>query len=240
MRISKLQKFSRRQGCESMKIMVIFESMNNSWLNRFTEILNSELPGEVAHKDMIPYRPLTSEMMVDAEDYRESSVAILLYQENQEWKSVFIERPSYEGVHSGQIAFPGGKKDLTDTDLVETAIREMHEEIGFYDPNLELLGQLTKVYIPVSKFLVYPHVFLTHEQPIFTPDAYEVKDILPFSLFEILEESRLIQTTVQTGNGVRIKNVPAFQIQEKYVWGATCLIVNELKMCLLKAKSEKF
>lgn len=220
---------------EQIKIMVIFELMNDNWLHRFTEILHQDLPGEIAHKDMIPYRPLTSEMMVDAEDYRESSVAILLYHEENVWKSVLIERPSYEGVHSGQMAFPGGKKDPTDSDLVETALREMHEEIGFYDPNIELLGQLTKVFIPVSKFLVYPHVFMTTQQPNFIPDAYEVKDIVSFPLFEILDEKRLIQTTVQTGNGVRIKNVPAFQINEKQVWGATCLIVNELKMCLLRA-----
>jgi len=219
--------------------MVIFEIMNDNWLNLFTEILQSDLPGEIAHKDMIPYRPLTSEMIVDIEDYRESSVAILLYREEQEWKSVLIERPSYEGVHSGQMAFPGGKKDPTDNNLIETALREMHEEIGFFDPKIKFLGQLTKIFIPVSKFLVYPHVFMTTQQPNFIPDPYEVKDIVPFPLLEILDEERLIQTTVQTGNGVRIKNVPAFQIQEKQVWGATCLIVNELKMCLLKANAKR-
>ena len=205
------------------------------WLYRLEQVLQTDLPGEVAHKDMIPYRPLTSQMLADATTYRDSSVAILLYVEEQCLKSVLIERPSYDGAHSGQMAFPGGKVDVTDENLVATALREMHEEIGFYDSDIRLLGQLTKVFIPVSNFLVYPHVFFTTKTPVFKADHREVKEIVPFRIDDILDQQRLIRTTVETGTGMRMKNVPAFEIEKKNVWGATCLIMNEFRICLEKS-----
>lgn len=208
--------------------------MNDRSIQELCRLIQSgNLPGETAHKDMIPFRPLTSELLPKASDYRESSVAILLYKEDSLWKSVLIERPTYEGVHSGQIAFPGGKRDLTDKNLITTALREMQEEIGFHDTAIHFIGQLSPVYIPVSKFLVYPHVFITEKQyPVFTPDAREVHEIIPFNLEEIIVPDNLISTTVEAQAGIRIKNVPAFSISGKIVWGATCLIVNELKMCI--------
>jgi 8-oxo-dGTP pyrophosphatase MutT (NUDIX family) len=213
--------------------MIIFERMDNGWIDRMCELIQSgEIPGELAHIDMIPYRPLTSELLLEVSDYRESSVAILLYKELNNWQSVVIERPTYNGAHSGQIAFPGGKRDHSDSNLVETALREMHEEIGFFDPTIQYIGQLSKVFIPVSKFLVYPHVFITHKSPTFIPDNYEVHEIIPFEIDSILNEHAIIKTKVNAGNGMKLNDVPAFTIKNKIVWGATCLIMNELKMCL--------
>lgn len=202
------------------------------WLENFRQKLAHDLPGEAAHKDMIPLRSLTSTMLMQADSFRESSVAVLLYPQNNLWYSVLIERPTYPGAHSGQMAFPGGKRDPEDPNLVQTAIREMSEEIGFFDPKLIWLGKLTNVYIPVSSFLVYPHVFLTRTTPNFVPDEYEVASIVPFDLADLLDETKLIQTTIRASPGVIMKNVPAFEIGQKIVWGATCLIVNELKWCL--------
>jgi len=196
------------------------------------ERLATNLPGEVAHLEMLPYREATSDLLKTASDYRESAVAILLYHENNSLKTVLIERPKYDGTHSGQMAFPGGKKDESDPDLVFTALREMHEEIGFHNPNIHFVGSLTKVYIPVSRFLVYPNVFYSPFVYPFTPDKHEVADIITFGLEELTNSENLSSIKIKLDNGVTIENIPCFKIQNRIIWGATALIMNELRMIL--------
>lgn len=191
--------------------------------------LASPLPGEAAHLEMLPYRDATSNMLKSINDYRESAVAILLYHEDETLKSVLIQRPTYNGTHSGQMAFPGGKKDEGDTDLIFTALREMHEEIGFKDENIQHLGQLSRVYIPVSRFLVYPHVFYSPYVYPFTPDPVEVENIITFEFYDICKPENKTTTKIKLDNGMILKDIPCFIIQEKVVWGATALIMEELR-----------
>lgn len=194
--------------------------------------LQGELPGEEAHLEMLPYREATSKMLAAVPEFRESAVSILLFHQAEELQSVLIQRPTYQGSHSGQIAFPGGKRDETDRDLVHTALREMHEEIGFSDPQIQHLGELTKVYIPVSRFLVYPNVFYTQIEPNFTPDPREVEDILTFPLGRICEPDCLATTNIPMDKGIVMKNIPCFMINQRIVWGATALMMNELRRVL--------
>jgi 8-oxo-dGTP pyrophosphatase MutT (NUDIX family) len=197
------------------------------------ERLSGELPGETAHREMLPYREVTSAMLKSVEDYRESAVAILLYHEEETLKSVLIQRPTYNGTHSGQMAFPGGKKDPEDLDLIATALREMHEEIGFIDENIMHLGQLSRVYIPVSRFLVYPHLFYSQNVYPFTPDPVEVEDIITFPLHHITLSENKTTTKIKLDNNVVMKDVPCFIIAEKVVWGATALMMEELRRILV-------
>jgi 8-oxo-dGTP pyrophosphatase MutT (NUDIX family) len=213
-------------------IAYFYSMTSEEWLSNLRLKLASDLPGEAAHSDMIPFRSLTSDLLKSADSYKESGVAVLLFLKDGVWHSVLIERPTYPGAHSGQMALPGGKRDADDPSLIHTAIREMHEEIGFYDPDLIWLGGLTKVFIPVSQFLVYPHVFFTKQTPEFIGDEFEVANVVPFQLGELLDDSRLIHTSIPSSPGVTMKNVPAFELEGKLVWGATCLILNELKWCL--------
>ena len=191
--------------------------------------IQGDLPGESAHLEMLPYREATSKMLAAVPEFRESAVSILLFHKADELRSVLIQRPTYQGSHSGQISFPGGKRDETDRDLTHTALREMHEEIGFHDPEIQNLGELTKVYIPVSRFLVYPNVFYTRFEPKFVPDPREVEDILTFPLTRICEPDCLTTTNIQLDKGILMKNIPAFMINDRVVWGATALMMNELK-----------
>jgi len=172
------------------------------------ERLSGDLPGETAHTEMLPYREVTSTMLKSVADYRESAVSILLYHEDEILKSVLIQRPTYNGTHSGQMAFPGGKKDPEDADLIATALREMHEEIGFIDENIMHLGQLSQVYIPVSRFLVYPHLFYSRDVYPFTPDPIEVQDIITFPLHDITLSENKTTTKIKLDNNVVMKDYP--------------------------------
>ena len=202
-------------------------------IQRIQRRLQGELPGEKAHLAMLPYREATSKMLETVDDFRESAVSILLYHEAEHLRSVLIQRPTYNGTHSGQMAFPGGKRDLTDKDLIHTALPEMHEEIGFHDPNILHLGALSRVFIPLSRFLVYPHVFYSKNIHPFTPDPIEVADIVTFNFFDICKPENKTTTKIKLDNGMNLKDIPCFMIEEKVVWGATALVMEEMRRVLI-------
>src|SRR3989338_3361833 len=120
-------------------------------MNSFIPALRAQLqtlPGEESHVEAMPLnRPFSSLALQTAEHFRQSAVGIVVYPLQGAWKSVLIQRPNYEGTHSNQIAFPGGKKDSDDPDLEFTARRECHEEIGLPVDLGICLGRLTSVYI---------------------------------------------------------------------------------------------
>jgi 8-oxo-dGTP pyrophosphatase MutT (NUDIX family) len=136
-------------------------------------------------------------------------------------------------VHSGQISLPGGKFDESDITLEKTALRECHEEIGIQN-NIEVLGQLTPIYIPVSKFMVTPFVaILNEEDPTYILNVNEVQNVIEFPVDDLRSPHIVKQTTVEPTAGIKLKT-PYFDIQGKIVWGATAMILNEFKHLLLK------
>jgi len=192
--------------------------------------LQNELPGEAAHQLMAPLnRPLSSFAKHNFKDIRESAVSIILYPFENKLQTLLIQRPIYDGFHSGQIAFPGGKKDLSDPHLEFTARRETYEEVGIPMHLGELLGELTEVYIPVSNFLVKPYVYFHNNLPQLIRQEREVDEIISFSITDLIIPSTIGTIEVQFPNGITQKNIPCFNIDRKQVWGATALILSEIK-----------
>jgi 8-oxo-dGTP pyrophosphatase MutT (NUDIX family) len=130
------------------------------------------------------------------------------------------------------VSFPGGKKEPEDLDLEYTARRECFEEVGIPIHEGELVGKLTEVFIPVSSFLVQPFVYFHSSKPRLERNLREVEEILHFSLFDLLEEHRVLTMDLLQPNGTKYTDVPYFNLVEKKVWGATALILNELKEVL--------
>ena len=202
----------------------------NSFKQAIEHQINHNLPGENAHSHVMPInRPFTSTSLASKPDYRKSAVGIVLYPELSTTNCVLIERPSYDGVHSGQISFPGGKMDLEDPHLEYTARRECFEEIDLPIESGQLIGGLTDVYIPVSNFLMSPFVFSLEERPILTPDEREVESIIEFDIFQLLEKDRLKTMDMKLGKGFTQKNVPYFDINGHVVWGATAMVLSEFR-----------
>jgi 8-oxo-dGTP pyrophosphatase MutT (NUDIX family) len=200
---------------------------------RLERSLNTGLPGEKAHVAMLPLnRALTSVGLKEAEKVRKSAVGIILYPSTDGIDCILIQRPKYEGMHSDQMAFPGGKMDSDDLDLEYTARRECYEEIALPTSEGILLGELTKVYIPVSGFVIYPFIFHLDQVPVLAPDNREVAEIVTFPLLDILKTENVGTMPINFPQGTR--DVPCFNLANKQVWGATALILNELKEVLLK------
>lgn len=202
--------------------------MNNlkSYLQqRLTEVL----PGQKAHREAAPYRKVDYDL-INLNTARKSGVLILFYKKEDAPHITLIQRPEYEGVHGGQIAFPGGKVEETDKDIIHTALREANEEVGIITDDVEVLGQLTDVYIPVSNFLVSPVIGTIQYVPEFIPEPAEVAAIIEMNITHLIE-TELTPGKILLSTGMKLE-VPTFQYQQKTIWGATALMLNELRWLL--------
>ena len=140
---------------------------------------------------------------------------------------LFIKRSDDGKTHAGQIAFPGGKQDATDSDLQQTALREAFEEVGLEHDELKVIGQLSHLYIPVSKFMVHPFVSYSNHEPDFKLSVNEVEKVIPLSIKE-LSNPRIITTKrIKTFDGI-IKDAPCYEIKGETIWGATAMMLSEL------------
>lgn len=192
--------------------------------------LTYRLPGEDAHIPMSPNgRGRSSEAIKQAVNYRESAVALIIYEKNNELKGVLTERSPYRGMHSGEVCLPGGKMEDFDENLQQTAIREAVEEIGLKYEGFQLLGELTPVFIPISNFSIQPFVFHYTEPPVFIPNIREVAEIFSFPIRQLFEKNTIKKTRIELAGNRVLDDIPYFDINNKVVWGATALILHEFK-----------
>ena len=213
----------------------------HKWISQLEILLAKELPGTSAHVKMTPNGRIDTEsyLLSTSTDVRTSAVMIVLFPEEEVLKMVLIKRPSYDGVHSGQISFPGGKSEETDSDYVYTALRETEEEVGIRADKIQLLGSLSRIYIPPSNFLVYPYVGYCAHPPSFRLDQKEVEKIILPPVDILLNDEIIKQGSFKAGgpNGWQI-NAPYFEVENERIWGATAAILSELKELLLTIKPE--
>ena len=155
----------------------------------------------------------------------EAAVSLLFYKEiDNQTRMVLILRKQYKGVHSNQIGLPGGKFENQDIHLKETAIRETVEELGLIKDHIVMVEELTDIYIPPSNFMVKPFVCYYNKLPNFRPSQKEVAEIYKISIEELMVMP-IIKAEVRVNDQIKI--VPCFKIQNKIVWGATAMIINE-------------
>ena len=193
-------------------------SMSRKW---WKEAFRQALPGEVAQLQMAPtFRGSFPDL---GEPVR-AAVLILLYPVDRENHLVLIKRNVYDGPHSGQVSFPGGAREADDLSLEHTAIRETREEIGIH-VDMEILGALTPLYIPVSNFLVSPFVAWIDQHPVFHPDPSEVQYVIEVSLRQLMDPEA-IGSDILHHRG-RPVETPFYRVGQEKVWGATAMILSE-------------
>jgi 8-oxo-dGTP pyrophosphatase MutT (NUDIX family) len=194
--------------------------------------LQQELPGKSAHDKMMSrVKAMPGEIPKDA---KPSAVLIVLFPVNGNWHVLYIQRAKDGHAHSGQIGFPGGKQEPDDANLKATALREAHEEVGIMSSDVEIIGQLTSLYIPVSNFNVYPFVALAQKRLEYRLQASEVAGIFEVPLARLLHAAtkNMVRVTSPIDPGFAW-NVPAYQLEEDAIlWGATAMITSELEAVL--------
>ncbi len=201
---------------------------DKKFIEKLKHELQKPLPGEEAQYRMAPsYRPRLTKEEILANHPRLSGVMLLLFGKNNELHIAFTQRKKYEGVHSGQMSFPGGKKDLTDVDLRETALRETFEEIGIERNKIDVIGSLSELYIPPSNFLVYPSVSFASGFKEFIPQQNEVEKVVEIPVSFFLDNKNVnLRTEIKLFDGSVVK-VPAYIFNEHIIWGATAIMLSE-------------
>jgi 8-oxo-dGTP pyrophosphatase MutT (NUDIX family) len=183
-----------------------------------------------AHAKMAPLERIS---FLKEENYkdknpRKAAVLMLFYPKNEMTHLALIVR------HSSQIGFPGGKVEDFDANLEQTALRETHEEVGIHPDKVQIIKAFSEIYIPPSNFLVAPFMGISHEELTFIPDLDEVKRVLEFSIADFLDEKSITKVKMSTSYATDIE-VPAFMVDKYVVWGATAMMMSELKETIKSA-----
>ncbi len=202
-------------------------TLDTDFVNKLQDALKENLPGNASHLKMssrLRLKELLKEY--DTPSATLSGVLITLYPKNGTTNTVFMLRQSYDGVHSGQVSFPGGRKESGDDTLVSTAIREAHEEMNIEPDQLQVLGTLSELYIPPSNYLVLPVVAYCSEVPDFIAEESEVAEIIESDL-NFLFDPQCRKETILNVRGYEIE-APYYDVNGHIVWGATAMILSEL------------
>jgi len=205
----------------------------DSFLHKIEQIKDAKPVGVEAHRLMIPKERtpyLYAEDFVERQP-KESAVLMLLYPKGIEMNVLLIERATYEGVHSGQVGFPGGKYEREDVDLLHTALRETEEEVGIGSKDIQVLQSYTKIYIPPSNFYVQPYLGISNTELSFSPNASEVANIIELPLRLLFQDQIVKEVALETSYS-SWTHVPAFRYNDYIIWGATAMMLSELKETL--------
>lgn len=187
--------------------------------------LKKELPGAEAHQLMAPKHRPGFKLKHDKPP-RPGAVMILLYEEDGIIRFPLIRRSEYRGVHSGQIALPGGKADQTDSNLLATAKREAQEELGIDPQKIEIVGNLSSFFVAASNFQILPVVAYAREYPEFVPDEREVAGVVKADLKTMIDPQTIKEKEITPAEGITF-DAPYYDLAGNVVWGATAMMLSE-------------
>ena len=166
---------------------------------------------------------------------KQAAVMAVFYPgQQEETRFVLILRKTYKGVHSNQVGFPGGRVEKSDRNLEHTALRETEEEVGIPQGEVQVLRELTRLYIPPSNFWVQPFLGVMEKTPVLIPQEEEVESVLEINIDHFLSDSCFTQRRLSTSYATDIE-VPAFLLNGHVVWGATAMMLSEMKEILKQA-----
>ena len=200
------------------------------FINNIANLKKEKLLATDAHIKMAPLERITylKDKSYAENEPKNAAVLMLVYPKNEIAHLALIVRNTYPGVHSSQISFPGGKEELQDKTLEITALRETEEEVGIPMNKVKIIRQCSEIYIPPSNFLVTPYLGFSNENLQFIPNPEEVQRVLELPIHQLLDDKTIVQTKMTTLYATDI-DVPAFLVENFLIWGATAMILNELK-----------
>ena len=195
--------------------------------------MQKPLPGKISHQKLMPETRKKELVTAPVSAPKKSAVLFLLYPVNNVPFTVLIKRAVDGGVHSNQIAFPGGSFEESDNNFINTALRESYEELNIIPDNVNVLGQLSKLYIPPSNFDVFPVVGYSNVRPGFKANE-EVQEIFEIDIRRFFSSENFQYKTIKYRTGENIE-VPCYYIKNQIIWGATAMIISEFKDVVLHA-----
>tara|TARA_B110000908_G_scaffold32433_1_gene38685 strand:+ start:464 stop:1066 length:603 start_codon:yes stop_codon:yes gene_type:complete len=193
-----------------------------------------DLPGEASHHKMAPIErleELTKESLKKNKAKRAAVMALFYPNRDGETHLALILRKTYKGVHSAQVGFPGGKQEPSDISAEHTALRETQEEIGVLQQDIIVLKKLTQIYIPPSNFFVEPFMGVCKTTPQFILQETEVEALIEVKISDFLDDNIYCTRRLSTSYATDIE-VPAYILNTHVVWGATAMMLSEVRELL--------
>jgi len=200
--------------------------------------LRRPLPGHAAHATMAPFPARATHEMISIEqnDGRPAATLVLLYPgPDGAAHFVLTERQPTLRAHSGQISLPGGSLDA-DESPEDAAQREAYEEVGVESQAVRVLGRLTPLFIPPSRFSVWPVVAAVTARPTFVPHEAEVAALIEVPVARLLAEG-VRQTTVMNLWGAP-SDIPYWDLAGRVVWGATAMMLAEFAALVAEVRAQ--
>jgi 8-oxo-dGTP pyrophosphatase MutT (NUDIX family) len=201
----------------------------DQFLSLISKLEHSNLDGFSSHLKMIPKeRVIHKPYEIEQKNPKKAAVLALFYPGyHGETMLLLILRADYDGTHAAQISFPGGKFEKSDRQLETTALRETYEEVGVSMDQIRVKKQMTDIYIPPSNFIVSPYLGIVESTPEFKTNE-EVEEIIEVKLADLLDEAFVTTKNLSTSYMEKI-DVPCFELNNHTVWGATAMMLSEIK-----------
>jgi 8-oxo-dGTP pyrophosphatase MutT (NUDIX family) len=203
-------------------LQALITNFMQSVFNKIKNQLSLQLPGPEAQMKMAPH--IRGYLKVNV-PLQKAAVLVLLFSHHNRLYTILIKRAEYEGPHSGQIGFPGGKYEPEDMDLLTTSLRETAEETGMDASKITIIGRLTTLEIPVSNFEVHPFIGCTEKKPVFNPDPAEVEYLIEADL-NLLVNPKIKKTRI-VNLGEQLIELPYYDYLGNHIWGATAMMLSE-------------
>ena len=183
------------------------------------------LPGHTAHQLLAP-RPRhgwqPGQTPVTA---KSAAVLVLLYPLQKIPHVLLTVRSSHLPTHAGQVSFPGGVLEASET-IIAAALREAFEEVGISPETIRVVGSLTTLYVPASNFALHPVVGICESLPNLQPATTEVDRILHVPIAELASPQNLHLGA--RWRKTQTYEVPFFEVCSERVWGATSMVLAEV------------
>jgi len=177
----------------------------------------------IINNKIVKYEKFLSENKIN--EMKKAAVLVCFFKRKDEYYLPLIRRPMHEKNHPGQIALPGGAMEENET-LENTALREAFEEVGIVPDNVEILGKMTPLPVPVSKYVITPFIGITNNEPKWNINRQEVDELIILKYTDLIDSNNgYYEDWNLNGNMLR---VPIFKIMNKDIWGATAAVLSEL------------
>ena len=191
-----------------------------SWNRMAVKPINDN---NINNEKIIRYEELLSENKLS--EMKQAAVLICFFKKNGEYHLPLIRRPMHEKNHPGQIALPGGAMEENET-LENTALREAFEEVGIIPESVEIIGKMTPLPVPVSKYLISPFIGIAKHEPKWNINKQEVDELIILKFKDLIDSNNgYYEDWDLNGNTLR---VPIFKVMNKEIWGATAAVLSEL------------
>lgn len=181
------------------------------------------MQGKNTNERVINYEEWSSKENI--KNMKKAAVLVCFFTRENEFFFPLIKRPMHERNHPGQIALPGGSMEINEA-LSETALREAFEEVGIKSDDVDIIGQMTPLPVPVSRYLIYPFIGITQAEPKWILNEKEVDELILVKFVDLITSDNGYYEKWKLKN--KTLKVPIFKIMNIKIWGATAAILSEL------------